>query len=119
MLKNQIKTIDEYIDAFPKDVQVKLQKIRQTIKAAAPQALEGISYKMPAFKIKKYLVFFAAFKNHIGFYPMPSAIQAFKKELSMYKTAKGSIQFPMDKPIPFDLIKRIVKFRMKEITEKK
>ena len=93
--------------------------MRQTIKKAAPEAVEAISYQMPTFKLNgKNLVYFAAFKNHIGFYPIPSGIEAFKKELSSYKQGKGSVQFPIEKPIPYDLVKEIVIFRMKENLEK-
>ncbi len=108
------KTIDEYIVGFPEDVQAILQAIRQTIKAAAPQAEEAISYQMPTFKLKGNLVHFAAFKNHIGFYPVPSGIEQFKEELAVSKQGKGSVQFPLDKPMPFDLIRRIVLFRVEE-----
>ena len=111
-------TIDEYIATFPKDVQTILQKIRATIRKAAPQAEEAISYQMPTFKLNGNLVHFAAFKSHIGFYPVPSGIEKFKKELSAYKGAKGSVQFPLDQPIPYGLIGRIVKFRVKENLEK-
>ena len=111
--KNQI---DQYINTFPKDVQNILQKIRQTIRMAAPEAIESFSYQMPTFKLNgKNLVHFAAWKNHIGFYPTPSAIEKFKKELSAYKWAKGSVQFPIDKPIPYDLIEKIVIFRIKDL----
>jgi uncharacterized protein YdhG (YjbR/CyaY superfamily) len=95
-------------------VQQRLQKMRLTVKKAAPQAKEKISYGIPAFTLNGMLVWFAAFKNHIGFYPRTSAIAAFKKELSHYKGAKGSVQFPFDKPLPLHLISRIVKFRVKE-----
>ena len=116
--KNQFKTIDEYIKTFPEDVQSILEKMRQTIKEAAPGSVEAISYQMPTFKLNgKNLVHFAAFKNHIGFYPIPSGIEAFKKELSSYKQGKGSVQFPMDKPIPYDLVKMIVNYRAKENLE--
>ncbi len=108
------QTIDEYIAGFPTDVQEILQRIRQTIREAAPEAQERISYKMPTFTLKGNLVYFAAFKNHIGFYPIPSGIEEFKEELSAYEQGRGSIQFPLDKPIPYDLISRIVKFRVKE-----
>ena len=108
------KTIDEYIAGFPKDVQAILQRIRMTIREAAPDAEEKISYQMPTFTLKGNLVHFAAFKNHIGFYPIPSGIEEFKDELSVYEQGKGSVQFPLNKPIPFDLISRIVKFRVKE-----
>jgi len=105
---------DDYLQRFSKDVQHRLQKIRLTVKKAAPQAKEKISYGIPAFTLNGMLVWFAAFKNHIGFYPRTSAIATFKKELSAYKGAKGSVQFPFDKPLPLPLIRRIVKFRVKE-----
>lgn len=111
-------TIDEYISQFPEDVQIILQQIRTAIKEAAPDATEKISYQMPTFYLKGNLVHFAAFKSHIGFYPIPSAIEEFKEELSLYKSGKGSVQFPLDKPMPFDLIRRIVLFRVKENLEK-
>lgn len=107
-------SIDEYIAAFPEDIQKILEKIRATIKAAAPDAEEKISYQMPTFALKGNLVHFAAFKNHIGFYPVPTGIEKFKKELSVYEGAKGSVKFPLDKPIPYNLISKIVKFRVKE-----
>ncbi len=112
------KTIDEYIASFPPDVQAILEKIRATIKKAAPEAQEKISYKMPTFTLNGNLVYFAAFEKHIGFYPIPTGIEKFKKELSVYKQGKGSVQFPLDKPIPYDLISRIVKFRVKENLER-
>lgn len=108
------KTIDEYIAGFPEAVQAILQAIRQTIKAAAPNAEEAISYQMPTFKLKGNLVHFAAFKNHIGFYPVPSGIEQFQEELAVFKQGKGSVQFPLDKPMPYDLIRRIVLFRVGE-----
>ena len=108
------KTIDEYIAGFPPDVQKILQKIRMTIRKAAPDAEEKISYQIPTFTLNGNLVHFAAFKNHIGFYPVPTGIEKFKKELSVYKQGRGSVQFPLDQPIPYDLIRRIVKFRVKE-----
>ena len=117
--KKQFKTIDEYIKTFPEDVQSLLEKMRQTIRKAAPEAEEVISYQIPTFKLKGNLVYFAAFKNHIGFYPTSSAIEAFKKELAPYKGAKGSVQFPMRKPIPYDLVKKITIFRRKENLAKK
>jgi uncharacterized protein YdhG (YjbR/CyaY superfamily) len=107
-------TIDEYIAGFPPDVQAILQKIRATIRKAAPQAEEAIKYQMPTFTLHGNLVHFAAFKNHIGFYPVPTGIEAFKKELSAYPSGKGSVQFPLDQPIPYGLISKIVKFRVKE-----
>src|SRR3989449_10486746 len=117
--KKQFKTIDEYIKASPKDVQGLLQKLRLTIRKAAPEAVETISYQMPTFKLNgKGLVYFAVFKNHIGFYPIPSGIEAFKKELSPYKQGKGSVQFPIDQPIPYDLVRRIVTFRVTKISGK-
>jgi uncharacterized protein YdhG (YjbR/CyaY superfamily) len=112
------KDIDEYIAGFPKDVQEILQKIRTTIREAAPDAKEAIKYQIPTFTLNGNLVHFAAFKNHIGFYPTPNGIEEFKDELSAYEGAKGSVQFPLDKPIPLDLISRIVKFRVKTSSEK-
>jgi uncharacterized protein YdhG (YjbR/CyaY superfamily) len=111
-------SIDEYIAFFPKDIQKILEEIRATIKAAAPGAKEKISYQIPTFDLNGNLVHFAAFKNHIGFYPTPSGIQAFKNELSVYESAKGSVQFPLDKPIPLKLVSRIVKFRVAENLKK-
>jgi uncharacterized protein YdhG (YjbR/CyaY superfamily) len=108
------KNIDEYITGFPPDVQKILQKIRMTIHEAAPEATERISYQMPTFFLKGNLVHFAGFKEHIGFYPVPTGIEKFKKELSVYKQGKGSVQFPLDQPMPYDLITKIVKFRVKE-----
>jgi uncharacterized protein YdhG (YjbR/CyaY superfamily) len=105
------KDIDEYIAGFPKDIRERLEKVRETIRKAAPEAEEAIKYRMPTFVLNGNLVHFAAFKNHIGFYPAPQGIEEFKEELSAYKGAKGSVQFPYDRPIPFDLIGRIVKFR--------
>src|SRR5512141_250655 len=105
------KNIDEYIAGFPPEVQDVLQKIRMTIREAAPEATEKISYQMPTFFLNGNLVHFAAFKQHIGFYPVPSGIEAFKEELSQYPGAKGSVQFPYDRPIPYELIARIVVFR--------
>jgi uncharacterized protein YdhG (YjbR/CyaY superfamily) len=114
-LKNQFKTIDEYIETFPEDIQRVLVRMRQTIRKAAPEVVEAIAYQIPTFKLNgNNLVHFAAFKNHIGFYPTPSAIVAFKKALAPYKTAKGSVQFPIDKPIPYDLVKKIVIARVAE-----
>ena len=118
-MKTEYKTIDEYIQTFPENIQTILEKMRQTIHSAAPEAIEAISYQMPAFILNGNLVFFAAAKNHIGFYPTPSAIIAFKKELSSYKTSKGAIQFPLNTPVPWDLVEKIVKFRVKENSAKK
>jgi len=118
--EKQFKTIDDYIKIFPQDVESILERMRQTIRKAAPEAVESISYQMPTFKLNgKNLVYFAGYKNHIGFYPVPSGIRAFKKELSQYKTGKGSLQFPIDKPVPYDLVKKIVMFRVKENMKKK
>lgn len=112
--------IDGYIKSVPEEVQVILEKIRQTIRKAAPDAIETISYQMPAFKLNgRVLVYFAGWKKHIGFYPTLSGTAAFKKELSEYEGAKGSIKFPIDKPIPFALIGKIVKYRVKENASKK
>ena len=106
-------TIDEYISSFPKSIQKMLEEIRVTIRKAAPDAVEAISYAIPTFKLNGNLVHFAAFKNHIGFYPTPNGIEEFEKELSAYKQGKGSVQFPIDKPIPLNLISKIVKYRVK------
>ncbi len=109
------KTIDEYIARYSPEVQEILQKVRQTIREAAPEAEETISYQMPAFTLKgRSLVYFAAHKKHIGFYPTPTGIAEFKEELAIYGAGKGTAQFPFDKPIPYDLITRIVQFRAKE-----
>ena len=115
----QFNTIDEYIGAFPKDIQFILEKIRKTIRRAAPEAFEAISYQMPTFKLNGNLVHFAAYKNHIGFYPVPSGIEAFKGELAPYIAGKGTLRFPLDKPIPYHLIEKVVMFRVKENQAKK
>ena len=112
------KSIDEYFVSFPTEIQKLLQQVRTTIKKAAPDAEEAIKYAMPAFVYKGNLVFFAAYKNHIGFYPTPSGIIAFKKDLAAYQTSKGAVQFPLDKPMPVGLITKIVKYRVKENSEK-
>lgn len=111
------KDIDEYIAGFPKEIQEILEKVRRTIRNAAPDAEEAIKYQIPTFVLKGNLVHFAAFKNHIGFYPAPRGIEEFKEELAAYKGAKGSVQFPLDQPVPFDLIDRIVRFRVKDNLE--
>ena len=108
------QTIDQYIAGFPEDTQKILEKIRATIQKAAPDAAEAIKYQMPTFTLKGNLVHFAAFKKHVGFYPVPTGIEKFKKELSVYKGAKGSVQFPLDQPMPYGLITKIVKFRVEE-----
>jgi uncharacterized protein YdhG (YjbR/CyaY superfamily) len=110
---------DEYIAMFPTEVQEVLEKLRQTIKNAAPQAEETISYQMPAFKLHGSLVYFAAYKKHIGFYPTASGISAFKEHLTNYEVSKGTIKFPINEPLPFDLITTIVKFRVEENLSKK
>ena len=112
--KKVFKTIDEYIATFPKNFQSNLEEMRQAVREAAPEAEETISYQMPAFKLNGILVWFAAFKNHIGFYPKTSAIEAFKEELSGYEVSKGTIRFPINKPVPIDLVKKIVRYRVKE-----
>jgi uncharacterized protein YdhG (YjbR/CyaY superfamily) len=112
------RDIDEYIAGFPEDVQKLLQQLRMTIREAAPDAEEAIKYRMPTFTLNGNLVHFAAFKNHIGFYPAPRGIEEFKDELSVYKGAKGSVQFPLAEPIPFELVGRIVKFRVRNHLEK-
>ncbi|PGZ85545.1 DUF1801 domain-containing protein [Bacillus sp. AFS029533] len=116
--KKTFETIDEYISQFQPEVQEKLQSLRKTVKEVVPNAVERISYQMPTFALNKNLVHFAAFINHIGFYPGASGIAAFKQELSVYKGAKGSVQFPINDPLPFDLIKKIVKYRELEDIKK-
>lgn len=120
MYKAQLKTVDEYISAFPKDMQYKLQTIRQTVKEMVPEAGEKISYGIPTITLNgRYLVYFAGFKNHIGFYPAPVAIEAFARDLAPYKQGKGSVQFPLDKPLPLPLIRKIVKYRVQERLQSK
>jgi uncharacterized protein YdhG (YjbR/CyaY superfamily) len=116
--KKGFTSIDEYIESFPEETQKILKEIRATIKAAAPNAEEKISYQMPTFFLNGNLIHFAAFKNHIGLYPTPSGTEAFKEEIAEYKGAKGSIQLPSDKPMPLKLISRIVKFRVTENLQK-
>ncbi|HRQ41497.1 MAG TPA: DUF1801 domain-containing protein [Chloroflexota bacterium] len=112
--KATFTSIDEYIATFPADIQQILQEIRATIHAAAPTATEKISYQMPTFYLKGNLVHFAVHKNHIGFYPTPTGIEEFKDDLAIYGSGKGSARFPLDQPMPFDLITRIVQFRAQE-----
>ena len=112
------KTVDEYLYDFPEAVQYLLEELRETIKQAAPEAVEVISYQMPAYLQEGKLVYFAAYKNHIGFYPTPSGIAAFKDELVAFNCSKGTVQFPIDKPLPLDLIARIVTFRVSENLDK-
>ena len=116
--KKTINTIDEYIAICPAEVQGLLQELRAIIKAAAPEARETISYQMPAFAQNGILVYFAAFKNHIGFYPTGKGVEAFKDELSAYPGSKGTVRFPLDKPLPAQLVTRIVKFRVAENVKK-
>jgi uncharacterized protein YdhG (YjbR/CyaY superfamily) len=118
MKKSKATNIDEYIESFPKDVQKILQEVRTVIKKAAPNAEEAIKYEIPTFVLNGNLVHFAAFKNHIGFYPAPIGIEAFKKELAQYAGGKGSAKFPIDKPMPLALISKIVKFRVKNSAAK-
>jgi len=115
---NKPTDIDAYISDFPESTQKLLQEVRSIVKQAAPVAAEVISYGMPAFRQDGMLVYFAAFKNHIGFYPIPSAIDAFKEDLSAFKCTKGSVHFPLDKPLPAELITRIVTFRLSENRQK-
>ena len=110
-------SIDEYIAQYPENIQQILQKIRSVIQEAAPDASEKISYQMPTFFLNGNLVHFAAFKSHIGFYPVPSGIEKFQDELSQYKGGKGSVQFPLDEQIPYDLIRRVTLFRVEENTK--
>ena len=110
-------TIEEYIEAAPGEVQGKLRQIHATIRKAAPKAEESLKWSMPAYSYRKIVVTFAVFKHHIGFYPMPSAIKTFAKDLSQYKTARGSVQFPLDRKLPLSLIRRIVQFRVRESRE--
>ena len=119
MKKKTFEDIDDYIAGFPKEMAVLLDQVRTCIHRAAPNAEEVISYNMPAFRYnRKLLVYFAGFKNHIGFYAFPSSNVAFNQELSRYKTGKGSVQFPLDKELPFDLIIKMVEFRVSEIEER-
>lgn len=113
----ELKSIDDYLNQFSDEIKSKLETIRTAIKKAAPKSVEVISYGMPAFKQNKVLVYFAAGKNHIGFYPTPNPIIIFSKELEGYKTSKGAIQFPLDKKIPLNLVSKITKFRVKEELE--
>lgn len=116
--KREYTSIDEYIKSFPPEIQNKLEELRAAIKKIAPEAEEKISYGMPAFTLNGNLVYFAAFKKHIGFYPIPSGMKAFEEELKAYKTGKGSVQFPIDEPLPVELINRVVKFRVEENLKK-
>lgn len=115
--KTTVKSMDEYISQFPLEVQEILKTLRKVVKDVAPDAEEKISWQMPTFVLHGNLVHFAAHKNHIGFYPSPSGIGAFTQELAEYKGAKGSVQFPLNKPLPYELIRKIVKFRVDENTK--
>jgi uncharacterized protein YdhG (YjbR/CyaY superfamily) len=117
MARQPIKNISEYIGNFPPEVKKILEKIRKTIHETAPEAEEAMRYGIPTFILNENLVHFAAFEHNIGFYPTPSAIRAFKEELTPYKHAKGSVQFPLDRPIPYHLVRRMVEFRVKEVRE--
>lgn len=117
-MNSTFKTIEEYIQSFPSEIQVILSEIRKAISEELPDAEEKISYQMPTFFLNGNVVHFAAFKNHIGFYPLPSGMEFFSEELSKYKTGKGSIQFPLDQPMPIELIKRIARFRANENLKK-
>ncbi len=117
--KKKFVSIDEYIAAFPKNIQNVLQDLRQAIREAAPEAEEGISYQIPVFKLNGDLVWFAAFKDHIGFYPRASGIEAFQDKLSAYEISKGTVKFPINEPIPLDLVKKMVRFRVQENLHKK
>lgn len=116
-IKKAAADIDSYIAGFPKDVQTALQALRQTVHAVAPRAQEAIRYAMPAFLLDGHLALFAAFKNHIGFYPAPTSVKEFEKDLAGYKTGRGSVQFPLDKPMPLELVKKMVKYQMKRNAE--
>ena len=119
MKRTTPKDVDDYIAGFPQDVQKILEKVRTTIRKMAPGAEETISYQIPTFKLNgSYLIYFAGFKNHISLYPAPRGAEEFKKELAAYEGGKGTVRFPLDKSIPFDLIKRIVKYKIKESQEK-
>lgn len=118
MTTNKAANVDDYITGFPPEVQEVLQRVRDTIRKAAPAAEETIAYAMPAYKLNGTLVYFAGYKSHVGFYATPTGHEAFKKELSKYKEGKGSVQFPLDEPMPLKLIEKIVKFRVKENAEK-
>ena len=118
MKTTQAEDIDAYIAGFPEDIQKRLASMRDAIHKAAPEAKEDIKYAIPTFTLSGNLVHFAAFKNHIGFYPAPTGIEAFKKETAPYQAGKGSLQFPLDKPLPLALVTKIVKYRVKENLKK-
>ena len=113
---NKFETVNEYISTFPDEVKVVLEKVRKIIRKEAPEAEEAISYQIPTFKQNgKYLIYFAGWKNHISLYPIPNAVGGFKKKITPYIAGKGTLRFPLDKPIPYELIKEIVEFKIKEI----
>jgi uncharacterized protein YdhG (YjbR/CyaY superfamily) len=119
-MKKRCETIDEYIATFPSNIRDILEELRQIIRESAPKSEETISYGIPTFDLNgKHLVHFAAYKNHIGFYPTSSGITRFKKELSPYELSRGTVRFPINEPIPFDLIRKIVKYRVKETLERR
>ena len=118
MQKTKAENIDDYMLQFPKDIQKLLKQMRSTIKKAAPKAEEAMKYGIPTFVLNGNLVHFAAYKNHVGFYPAPSGLLAFKKEIARYKSSKGAVQFPIEEPLPLDLISKIVKFRVAENSAK-
>ena len=115
MRQAEYKNIDEYISLFPENVRGILQRMRQVIREAAPEAQETISYGIPTFKLKGNLVHFGGYKKHVSFYPSPSGIEAFSEELAAYETSRGTVKFPVDKPVPYELVKRMVEFRVKEV----
>lgn len=117
-MKTTFESVDDYISIQTKEVQKRLESIRKTIKETAPEAEECVSYQMPAYKLNGPLVYFAAYKNHIGFYPTGSGIKAFQKEIESYKNSKGAVQFPLDQPIPHDLIRKMVVFKVNENSKK-
>jgi uncharacterized protein YdhG (YjbR/CyaY superfamily) len=119
MKQAEYKNIDEYISLFPENVRGILQKMRQVIREAAPEATEAISYWIPTFKLNGNLVHFGGYKKHVSFYPSPSGIEAFSEELATYETSRGTVKFPLNKPIPYELMKRMVEFRVKEALRKK
>ena len=117
--KKPVTSVDEYIAQFPREIQEKLQELREAIRESAPEAEETISYRIPAFRQDGILVYFAAFRDHLSFFPTSSGVSAFQEELSGYVTSKGTVRFPLDKPVPLDLVRRIVTFRVRENLEKR
>ncbi len=116
---DKIKTVGEYISSFPNSIKIKLKQIRQIVREESPEAVELISYQMPAFKLnKRILIYYAAWKDHVAIYPYPNSVVKFKKELSKYKTSKSTVQFTLDKPLPIKLIHNIIKFRIEDLKKK-